>query len=110
VYTGPLGFTVERGTPDEGNVAVARGDNRLMLESAGAFYGEEYNAAIGERLGNRNPGALYIEANDLDDLYAAVREAGLRVVDPVGDRPWGQAEFTVEDGEGNWLSFWRRLG
>ena len=81
-----------------------------MLEGAGAFYGEEYNAAIGERLGSRNPGALYIEADDLDALYAAVREAGLRVVDPVGDRPWGQAEFTVEDSEGNWLSFWRRLG
>ena len=77
-----------------------------MLESAGAFYGEEYNAAIGERLGSRNPGALYIEADDLDALYAAVREAGLRV----DDRPWGQSEFTVEDGEGNWLSFWRRLG
>lgn len=110
LYTGPLGFTVERGAADEGNVAVARGDNRLMLEGAGAFYGDEYNAAIGERLGSRNPGALYVEAEDLDELYAAVREAGLRVVDPVGDRPWGQTEFTVEDGEGNWLSFWRRLG
>ena len=81
-----------------------------MLEGPGAFYGEAYNAAIGDRLGSRNPGALYIEADDLDDAYAAVREAGLRVVDPVGDRSWGQAEFTVEDGEGNWLSFWRRLG
>lgn len=110
LYTGALGFAVERGNADEGNVAIARGDNRLMLEGTGAFYGDEYNAAIGARLGSRNAGALYVKAADLDELYAAVQEAGLRVVDPVGDRPWGQTEFTVEDHEGNWLSFWRRLG
>ena len=108
--TGPLGFTVERGTAADGNVAVARDDNRLMLEGRRRLLRRRVQHAIGERLGNRNPGALYVEAEDLDELYATVREAGLRVVDPVGDRPWGQAEFTVEDGEGNWRSFWRRLG
>jgi catechol 2,3-dioxygenase-like lactoylglutathione lyase family enzyme len=109
LYTGPLGFEIVRGSPAEGNVAVARDDNRLMLEATGAFYGEEYNAAIADRLGTPGSGALYLEADDLTELYETVGTSGLRVVDPIGDRPWGQTEFTVEDGEGNWLSFWKRL-
>ena len=75
-----------------------------------AFYGDEYNAAIASRLGSADAGALYVEADDLTELYAAVEAAGLRVVDRLADRPWGQTEFTVEDDEGNWLSFWKRLG
>jgi len=110
LYTGTLGFDVARGTVEEGNIAIQRGDDRLMLESGGAFYGETYNAAIASRLGRPGAGALYVEAEDLPDLYAAVEAAGLRVVDPLADRPWGQTEFTVEDHEGNWLSFWKRLG
>ena len=31
-----------------------------------------------------------------------------KIVDPLADRPWGQAEFTVEDPTGNWLTFWKR--
>ena len=81
-----------------------------MLEAGGAFYGETYNAAIASRLGRGGAGALYVEADDLSELYAAVEAAGLRVVDPLADRPWGQTEFTVEDYEGYWLSFWKRLG
>lgn len=109
VYSETLGFTVVRGSADEGNIALERGDNRLMLESAGSFYGDEYNAAIASRLGRPGAGALYLEAEDLTELYEAVGRAGLRVIDPIADRPWGQTESTVEDGEGNWLSFGRRL-
>ena len=31
----------------------------------------------------------------------------MEVVDPLADRPWGQAEFTVADPDGHWLTFWR---
>jgi uncharacterized glyoxalase superfamily protein PhnB len=110
LYTGTLGFEVARGAVEEGNIAIERGDNRLMLETGGAFYSEGYNAAIASRLGGPASGALYVEADDLPELYAAVEAAGLRVVDPLADRPWGQTEFTVEDHEGNWLSFWKRPG
>ena len=33
LYTGTLGFDVARGTVEEGNIAIERGDNRLMLEA-----------------------------------------------------------------------------
>ena len=106
-YTERLGFAVERGGSADSNCAISRGDARLMLEVAGDLYGERYNQAIRDRLGSVSAAALYIEAPDLDALYARVMETGVDVVDPLAERPWGQAEFTVADPEGQWLTFWR---
>jgi uncharacterized glyoxalase superfamily protein PhnB len=105
-YTGPLEFTLERGGENEGNCALTRGDARVMLETVEDFYGDEYNAAIRQRLGTPSPISLYLESSDLAGFQERLRAAGARIVDPLADRPWGQAEFTVEDHEGNWLSFW----
>jgi uncharacterized glyoxalase superfamily protein PhnB len=105
-YLGPLEFTLERGGENESNSALVRGDARLMLETAADHYGEEYNAAIRERLGSPSSIALYIEATELAAFQARLEAAGARIVDPLADRSWGQAEFTVEDNEGNWLTFW----
>ena len=106
-YSGPLEFTVER--EDEGNSVVTWGDARVMLETAKDFYGEAYNAAIKERLGSPSSISLYIEAADLAGFQSRLQAAGARIIDPLADRPWGQAEFTAEDHEGNWLSFWAAL-
>jgi uncharacterized glyoxalase superfamily protein PhnB len=106
-YSGPLEFTVER--EHEGNSAVKRGDARVMLETDQEFYGDEYNAAIKERLGSPSSISLYIEASDLAGFQSRLEAAGVRIIDPLADRPWGQAEFTVEDLEGNWLSFWSAI-
>jgi len=106
-YSGPLEFTVER--EDKGNSVVTRGDARVMLETVKDFYGEEYNAAIKERLGSPSSISLYIEASDLAGFQSRLQAAGARIIDPLADRPWGQAELTVEDHEGNWLSFWTAL-
>jgi uncharacterized glyoxalase superfamily protein PhnB len=106
-YSGPLEFTVER--EHEGNSVVKRGDARVMLETDQEFYGEEYNAAIKERLGSPSSISLYIEASDLAAFQSRLEAAEVRIIDPLADRPWGQAEFTVEDHEGNWLSFWSAI-
>ena len=106
-YVGRLGFTVE-GDPEGSNLSVVRGDARLMLETTADFYGDTYNAAIRERLGSVSPNALYLEAEDLEELYGALQEADAKIVDPLADRAWGQAEFTVEDPTGNWITFWKR--
>lgn len=106
-YVDRLGFSVE-GDVTHGNVSVARGDARLMLETTADFYGDTYNAAIRRRLGSVSPHALYVEASDLEELYRSLEEASATIVDPLADRPWGQAEFTVEDPAGNWLTFWRK--
>lgn len=107
-YVDVLGFSVRRGGPPEGNVSVQRGDANLMLESAAAeFYSDAYNTAIRRRMGTPGPTALYIEAEDLEALWARVNAAGAQIVDPLADRPWGQTEFTVEDPDGHWLTFWK---
>ena len=108
-YLGPLEFSLERGGENEGNSALTRGDARLMLEAPTDFYGDEYNAAIRERLGSSSPNALYLEEPDLAGFYERVQDAGVRIVDPLAERPWGQSEFTVEDHTGNWLTFWAAL-
>jgi uncharacterized glyoxalase superfamily protein PhnB len=106
-YRDVLGFDVERDDPE--NSVVTRGDARIMVEPAGSFYSDEYNARIRERLGSRSANTLYIEALDLDELDARLLAAGVAVVDPLAVRPWGQRELTVEDPFGNWLTFWTKL-
>ena len=107
-YTGILGCEVVRGTAEEGNVALSFGEARLMLESAADFYGPGYNDAIRQRLlGHPSAIALYIEADDVDALYKRLAEDGFEAIDPLAERPWGQAEFTIADPEGNWLTFWQ---
>ncbi|MGI8534451.1 MAG: VOC family protein, partial [Candidatus Limnocylindrales bacterium] len=64
---------------------------------------------INGRIGSASALALYIEAPDLDAYYARVGEQGVTVVDPIADRPLGQREFTIQDPQGNWLSFWEAL-
>ena len=108
-YEGTLGFELLRGGPDDENVSLGRGPGRLMLEAPGSFYSRRYNDAIRARVGTPSAIALYIEADDLAELYTRVSEAGADIVDPLADRPWGQAEFTVADPEGNWLTFWKAL-
>lgn len=105
-YLGPLEFELDRGGEAESNSAVTRGDARLMLETAADHYGDGYNAEIRKRLGSRSPNALYIEASGLGGFHERVVGAGVRVVDPLAHRPWGQEEFTVEDPDGNWVTFW----
>lgn len=109
-YVDTLGFDVIRGEPADGNVAVCRGDVRVMLEAAGDFYVPAYNEAIAERLASPSPHSLYIEEPDLTAYHERLQNAGAKVIDPLAERPWGQAEFTVEDIAGNWLSFYAAPG
>lgn len=106
-YTQRLGFRLERGGPDDDNSALSRGDARIMIESATAFYSAGYNEAIKKRIGTASANALYIEAEDVEELHARLAEQGAAIVDPLAPREWGQSEFTVEDPDGNWLTFWK---
>ncbi|MGE5596639.1 MAG: VOC family protein [Hyphomicrobiales bacterium] len=108
-YTETLGFDVRRGGPDDDNISLTRGNASLMLEGAGNFYSDAYNKAIQERLGTPSANAFYMEATDLDALNERVMKAGAKIIDPLAARQWGQREFTVEDPEGNWLTFWEAL-
>lgn len=106
-YETRLEFSVDRGGPTDDNVAISRAGARMMIEVPAALYSKDYNDVIKQRMGSTSPLALYIEAQDLEDFYVRLTETGVKIVDPLADRPWGQAEFTIEDLEGNWLTFWK---
>ena len=107
-YRDTLEFTLKGGSEAATNSSLTRGDARVMVETAADHYDDEYNAAIRERLGTPSSIALYIEASDLVAFHSRLEAAGARIVDPLAERPWGQQEFTVEDHEGNWLTFWTK--
>ena len=106
---GTLEFTLDSGGDDATNSSLTRGDAHVMIETAADHYGDEYNAAIKARLGTPSCIALYMEASDLAAFYSRLDVANVRIVDPLASRPWGQNEFTIEDHEGNWLTFWKKL-
>jgi len=108
-YRDTLGFTLDSGGDDATNSSLTREDSHVMLETAADHYSADYNAAILERLGTPSATALYMEASDLAAFYARLEAtAGVQIVDRLARRPWGQDEFTVEDHEGNWLTFWEK--
>jgi uncharacterized glyoxalase superfamily protein PhnB len=109
-YRGTLEFTLDSGGDDATNSSLTRGDAHVMIETAADHFGEAYNAAIRERLGTPSGIALYMETSELAAFYSRLEAAGARIVDPLAPRPWGQEEFTVEDHEGNWLTFWKKVG
>jgi uncharacterized glyoxalase superfamily protein PhnB len=109
-YRGTLEFTLDSGGDDASNSSLTRRDAHLMIETAADHYSDEYNAAIRERLGTPSCIDLYMEASDLSAFYSRLEAAGVRIVDPLAERPWGQEQFTVEDHERKWLTFWKKSG
>lgn len=107
-YRDKLGFTLDRDEYSQVNNSIVRGDARIQLETPGDHFGAGYNEAIRERMEGRSATTLYMEADDIDELYARVGELGIRVVDPLAPRPWKLREFTIEDHLGHWLTFWNR--
>lgn len=47
----------------------------------------------------------WFKVEDVDTLYQSHRDRGAKVVEEIGDRPWGVREYTVEDLNGYHLRF-----
>ena len=54
----------------------------------------------GEPLGRENL-ELYFESTDLDQIWQQLAGAGVQVVHPVREQPWGQRVFRVQDPDGH---------
>ena len=105
-YRGTLEFTLDSGGDDSTHSSLTRGDAHVMIETVADLYGDAYNAAIRERLGTASAIDLYVQAADLAAFHSRLQAAGVRIIDPLAIRPWGQEQFTVEDPDGHWLTFW----
>ncbi len=60
-----------------------------------------------QRAGAKPAGAAPISlgASGIDPYYTALLDAGVTVVVPIGDRPYGMRDFRIADPSGNELSF-----
>ena len=52
---------------------------------------------------------LSMEVDDAGGLAARLAEAGITVVSPLTDQPWGHRSITVQDPAGIEVSFWHRI-
>ena len=54
---------------------------------------------------------LWVRADDqdIDAIYVQIQERGLKIVEPVGDRFWGDRSFAFEDRLGYTLAFNKAL-
>jgi len=53
--------------------------------------------------------ACQIIVNQVDEFYHMAKKTGARVVYPIGNRPWGNRDFTLEDLDGNQLTFSQKI-
>lgn len=58
-----------------------------------------------EELKDNRPIEVYIFVHDVDALYKAYQDRGVKIHTPIGDREYGMRDFDVEDPSGNLLSF-----
>jgi uncharacterized glyoxalase superfamily protein PhnB len=83
-YCDLLGFAVDW-TWHEDYASISIGDVELFLTRSDAPGGSVT--------------CVFVE--DPDAVYAACREGGATIVEPLEDKPWGMREFTVADPDGN---------
>jgi uncharacterized glyoxalase superfamily protein PhnB len=95
-YRDVLGFSVEGRHQDEsGNVVFGS-----VLCGGANFY---FSRTSGPIPANR----CYVFADEVDDLCAAYKSRGARIIDDPEDQPWGYRQFTLEDLNGHILCYFR---
>ena len=100
-YTGTLGFTSDlRLQGDDGKTFLASvevGDTVIMFESPDPR--DPPDASRGARSGVTLT-ICFPEAHDLDALYTELRRNDVPIACEIGDRFWGNRDFTVRDPDG----------
>jgi uncharacterized glyoxalase superfamily protein PhnB len=58
-----------------------------------------------DRARKQSPVGVHIFSEDLDGLYAELRESGALITQAIEKKPWGNREFRVKDDFGNEIKF-----
>ena len=102
-YADTLGFTVMRTTPpgDEPIFAIA-----YLGEPVVMFMHDRFYAGTRADLDYRGAGIdVRLIVPDVDAVYERVRNAGVEVMNPIGDREYGLRDFIMRDPFGFRLRF-----
>jgi len=97
-----LGFDVARRYEDY--VLLRRGEIRLSLQGdTHAVTGPHYFTPHIQSFPRGTGVEISIQVADVDAEYIRARTAGLNIVKPMQDRPWGARDFRVADPDGYFL-------
>lgn len=100
-YREQLGFRQDLVEKDDGGTtflgSVEVGDTVIMFESPGPTVTLQPNH--GERSGVTLNICLSA-ADDIDLLYERLQRGGVTICGPIGDRPWGNRDFMLQDPDG----------
>ncbi len=101
-YVDTLGFTVLRMTPDDAPIfAIA-----YLGEAVVMFMHDRFYAGARADLDYRGAGInIRIMVPDVDAVFERVREAGVDVMNAIGDREYGLRDFIMQDPFGFRLRF-----
>ena len=106
-YRETLEFTLVSGGDDKSHSSLTRGDAHVMIDGRGFLRRRVQRCdqgTTGETFVHRPVHRSFRSTA----FYSRLEAADARIVDPLATRPWGQEQFTVEDHEGNWLTFWNK--
>ncbi len=105
-YAGTLGFTVMRTTPPgEPVFAIAH-----LGEAVVMFMHDRFYAGTRADLDYRGAGIdVRLMVPDVDAVYERVSNAGVEMMNPIGDRDYGLRDFIMRDPFGFRLRFASRL-
>ena len=95
-YRDVLGFSVHT-IPDPGFLLFTCGECTI-------FAGQCPDSLSPAELGDHSYFA-YLEIDDVDSFYGAVRERGAKICKVLRDEPWGMREFGVVTADGHRIMF-----
>lgn len=99
-----LGFDILRS--DESHAVITLGGFEIMLVNA---RGEEFFAHDADA-GAKGKGVyIYIEANDVDEIYASLLKKDIKPTTKPNNWHWGNREFIAKDPDGYKLCFWQKI-
>ena len=97
-----LGFVVARRYEDY--VLLRRGEIRLSLQGdSHVVAGPHYFTPHIQQLPRGTGVEVSIQVADVDAEYLRAKTAGLNIVKPMQDRPWGARDFRLADPDGYFL-------
>ena len=73
----------------------------IWQESYGAVYNGTTEIYFSKASGVFEPACCFVRVENADDVLAAYRERGVKIVQEIESHPWGMREFTIEDNNGH---------
>ncbi len=113
-YSDKLGFEVVHREPPEGDAAfciLGFGAARIMFGRHSAIVAPEARPdaevirLISRRTGSPGALAVYVETEDVRAHFHNARTRGASILEELWDAPWGLAQYSVTDPDGNIVTF-----